>query len=127
MTPRSLARAGTLVLALAVTLASAAVADEREFPHLHYTGTALQADGTPVPAPVFFSPGSLRQFGPGLAPASCYDGSPGKSSATSSGGRWAIQVAVRDTPECVAAMQTFTPPAAAFPDVTAAGWVFRRQ
>lgn len=115
------------IAAALVALAGPVAADDRSYPHIHYRGSTFQADGTtPFNQAVSFTP-AIGQWAPGLAPPNCFDGSAGKTSAASGAGQYTILIAVLDTPACVAAMQTFTPPASAFPDVTQTGWVFRRQ
>jgi hypothetical protein len=117
----------TLGIAVAlVVLAGPVAADDRAFPHIHYSGRSFQADGTtPFTQAVSLSPAGMSLAN--LAPPNCYDAAKSSSSVAFSTGQYSHLIAMLDTPACVAAMQTFTPPASAFPDVTAPGWVFRKQ
>jgi hypothetical protein len=108
-----------------ISLVGPVEADDLSYPHIHYRGQAFRANGTtPFTQAFSLSPVSLSED---LAPPNCYDGGKSGADISFSTGQYSIRVAVLDTPACVAAMQNFNPPPSAFPNVTATGWVFRRQ
>jgi len=115
------ALAGLTVLGLSRPLK----ADERPQPHLHYVGSITHSDGSPIPGECC----GMHTFGDmsALAPPGC------SSTGYLLGGTWAgprynLVVAVKDTPECIQAMQTFQPNPAGFPSApTKPGWTFRRR
>jgi hypothetical protein len=102
----------------------AVAAHESSVPHLHYTGTVTQADGSPVPQ---YGVANLTAADYArLAPPGCAQGGGGGS--VSPPNRYQVSVQIKDTPECIAAMQTFQPDLASFPiPVAKPGWFFRRQ
>lgn len=113
--------ASVAVIAVVLGFPVAAVADDRAFPHLHYRGEVFGPDGAKLNLAVSFRFADMPQ----LAPPGCYAPPPGVAAGGSSGGSYTLIIGIKDTPECLAAMQTFVP--STFPIPTASGWVFRRQ
>jgi len=118
---------GRWLTALLVALSSWVVpvvgsveADERAFPHLHYTGDITVRDGGPVPGGWGLSAPDWNKLGPpGCVTRGFYE--------LSSPTRYPIVIEIRNTNECLRAMQTFQPNPADFATPTKSGWIFQRR